>query len=159
MSTKLKLVQSPSSGFPHQAVQGSPVLDERLPGLLLDALAPIEAAIASAMTGAPYTIVRGAMDLGEDHRSKLLHAAQAAVAAHSDGFAEHRSAIEFVLGLTAINAGQMDTLLTLLDAEQVGAGQPAKPCSTRDAAVIGLIVLAPVLLLAGFIFYKFIKEG
>ena len=59
----------------------------------------------------------------------------------------------------AISAAQVDHLLTLVDAEQARSGQPMQPCSTREALMIGLVVLAPVLLLAGFVVYKLMRKG
>ena len=136
-----------------------PVLDERLPGLWLDAWTPIVAASASAATGAPYTAMRAAMNSDEDYRDEFARAAQRA-AAHSPWFAMHRDEIELALGLTAITAAHFDTMLTLADAECVGAGLEPKSCSKHDAWVVGLIVLAPVLLMVGFAIYKLVtKKG
>ncbi len=135
------------------------MLDERLPGLFLDSLAPVEAAIGSAAAGVPYAAMRSAMNVDEDGRIKLLRSAKAAVAGHREFFAEHRAAFEFLIPLMAIIAAKVDGLLTLAGAEHENAGLEPAPFSTRDALVIGLIVLGPALLLAGFAFYKLLKEG
>lgn len=134
-------------------------LDDRLPGLLLDALAPIEAVIGSAVTGLPYSALRTAAAVDEDGRRELLRAAQVAAAAHQDFLAERRSEVEFLVPLMAITAAQVDQLFTLLDAERTGSGQPPQACSPREALLVGLIVLAPVLLLGGFAVYRLITKG
>lgn len=136
----------------------APFCDERLPGLLLDALAPVQAAMASATTGAPYTAVRAAMDVDNRRRDEFSRAVQVA-AARSDWFAEHRDGIEVIVGIMAISAARVDMLLQFADAERAGVGLEPEPCSTRDAVVIGLIVLTPVLLAAGFVLYKLLKKG
>lgn len=135
-----------------------PVLDKRLPGLWLDAFTPVVAVFASAATRAPYTAMRAAMNSDEDCRDEFARAAQRA-AARSPWFAAHRDEIELAIGLTAIAATHVDRMLTLADAEQVGAGLEPEPCSKHDAWVIGLMVLAPVLLMVGFGIYNVTKKG
>ena len=139
--------------------QARPQFNDRLHGLLLDALAPIEAAIGSAVTGLPYSALRTVTAFDEDGRRELLRAAQAAAAAHPDLLAEHRSAIEFLVSLMAITAAQVDQLFALVDAERAGSGHPPQACLPREALMIGLIVLAPVVLLAGLAVYRLIKKG
>ena len=124
------------------------VLDSRLPGLFLDALTPVEAAIASAATRLPYVAMRSVVSLDEDRRGEILNATQAVVAKHPDFFAEHRSEIEFFVSLTAVTAAQVDHLVTLVDTEQAGSKQLAKPCSAVEALAIALFVFAPLALFA-----------
>ena len=137
----------------------SPALDERIPGFLLDAFAPVEAAIASAATGVPYAAMRRATEVDEDGRRKLLCAAKAVVAEHPQFFAKHLSEFEFIVPFMAITAAQVDHLLRLKAVQQAESEMPPQPCSWREAAMIGALVLAPVLLLAGFAIYKLLKEG
>ena len=134
-------------------------LDNRLSGLVLDMLAPVEAAAISAAAGVPYTTARAAVSVSDEQRAEFARAAEAAAAAHADWFTRNRAGVEFITGLMAITAAQVDGLLTLGDAAQAGAGQEPAPCSKRDALVIGLIVLAPMLLLVGIEIYKLLKEG
>ena len=145
-------------GEPIQEPEERPVLDERLPGLWLDAFTPIVAVSASAATGAPYTAIRAAMNSDEDRRDEFTRAAQQA-AASSPWFAAHRDEIELAIALTAITAAHLDRMLTLADAEQVGAGLEPDSCSKHDAWLVGLIVLAPVLLIVGFAIYNVTKKG
>src|SRR5207253_5888040 len=67
-------------------------------------------------------------------------------------FSKHRDALEFVTVLTAINAAQMDHMLSLID-QSDGPPAPAESgpsgehvCSAREALVIAFIVLAPLAL-------------
>jgi hypothetical protein len=136
----------------------SRVLDYRLPGLFLDALAPVEAAIASAATGVPYVAMRSAMCVDQDHRREVLRAAQAVAAKHPDFFAEHGSELEFFVPLMAVSAAQMEHLLMLVDTEQAGSERPVKPCSAAEALVIGFIVLAPLALLTLILVLKWRKK-
>lgn len=140
--------------------QPPPQLDDRLPGLLLDALAPVEAAIGSAFTGLPYSTLRACAGTDEDSRRELLCATQAMVAAHPDFFVEHRSAIELFVPLMAISAAQLDQLLMFVDAEQARSGLPMQPFSAGQALMTALVVLMPVLLpLAGFVLFRLIRKG
>ena len=139
--------------------QRTPQLDDRLPGLLLDALAPIEAAIASAGTGVPYAAMRSAMEVDEIGRRKVLSATKAVIAEHPQFFAEHHSAFEFIVPFMAITAAQVDQLLKHTAAQHAESEKASQPCSWREAVIISALVLGPVLLLAGFAIYKLLKKG
>lgn len=125
-----------------------PALDISVSELFLDALAPLQAAIASAAARVPYIAVRGVMDVDEESRGEVVRAFEAVVAKHAGFFAEHRSAIEFTGPLMALNAAKVDHLLVLAGASQAEAGQPLQPCSMAETFAIGCIVLAPLALLA-----------
>jgi hypothetical protein len=119
-------------------------LDERLPSLLLDALAPVEAAIASVATQASYAAMLSAVNIDQDRRHEILRATEAVVAKHPGFFAEYRSELEFLVPLMAINATQVGHVFM----QQAGSRQLVKPCSAAEALVIGLMVFAPLALLA-----------
>ncbi len=139
---------------PRPQPEERPVLDERVPGLLFDSLASVQAAIISATKGLPYGAVRQAMALDPQEKHELTSAAQAVAAKHPAFFAEHKDAIEFVAVLMAFKAVQMDHLLSLLGqsdrspvpAESGPSGEHV--CSAREALAIAFIVLAPLGLLA-----------
>jgi hypothetical protein len=131
-----------------------PSLDGRIPGLLFDSLASVQAAIMSASKGLSYRTLRQAMTLGEQEKNELTSAAQAVAAKHPAFFAQHKDALEFVIALTAFNAAHMDHLFSLLGQSDDSPAQ-AKPvppgehvCSAREALGMALIVLAPLGLFA-----------
>jgi hypothetical protein len=126
-----------------------PVLDERLPGLLFEALATVQAVFASANTEGPYTEVRQAIALNEEEKCELACAVQAAAAKHSEFFTQHREVIEVATIWTAIHAQKVNAVYATFDAMQAESGQAGgKVCSTREALVDALIILAPLVLLA-----------
>ena len=135
-------------------VEERPVLDERVPGLIFDSLATVQAAIVSASKEMPYRALRQAMALGEQEKHELTSAAQAVAAQYPAFFSQHKDGLEFVAGLMAINAAKIDHLLSLIDqsdgspvrAESGPSGEHV--CSARVALGIALIVLAPLGLLA-----------
>jgi hypothetical protein len=134
--------------------EGCSILDERIPGLLFESLASVQAAAVSASQGIPYRALRRAMALESNEKSELTHAAQAVAAKHPAFFSQHKDALEFVAVLMAINAAQMEHLLSLMD-QFDGSPAPSAPgpmgnhiCSVREALGIALIVLAPLGLLA-----------
>ncbi len=144
----------------HPQPEERPILDERVPGLLFDSLASVQAAIVSASKELPYRALRQAMAIGEQEKRELTRAAQAVAAKHAAFLSQHKDALEFVVGLTAINAAQMDQLLLLID-QSDGSPGPAESCpsgehvcSAREALAIAVIVLAPLALLALILILK-----
>ena len=138
----------------HPQPEERPILDECVPGLLFDSLASVQAAIVSASKKVPHRTLRQAMAIDEQEKRELTRAAQAVAAKHAAFFSKHRDALEFVTVLTAINAAQMDHMLSLID-QSDGPPAPAESgpsgehvCSAREALVIAFIVLAPLALLA-----------
>jgi hypothetical protein len=131
-----------------------PILDERVPGLLFDSLATVQAALVSASKEMPYVALRQAMALGEQEKRELTSAAQAVAAKYPTFFSQHKDGLEFVAALMAINAAKIDQLLTLIDqlngpllAAEPGPSE-GQVCSARAALGIAVIVLAPPWLLA-----------
>jgi hypothetical protein len=122
-------------------------LDEGVPGLLLDALAPVETAVASAISGVPYAAIRPAIHVEEDHRRELQSAVEAVASNHPNFFAKYGSALEFVVSLMALNAARVDHLLVISDMSGAESGQNTKACSASQALAIGLVVLAPLVFL------------
>lgn len=137
-----------------------PILDERVPGLIFDSLATVQAAIISASKEIPYRALRQAVAIAEQEKHELTSAAQAVAAKHSAFFSQHRDALELVASLMAINAAQMDHLLSLID-QSDGLPAPAElgpseehVCPAREALGIAVVVLAPLALLALILILK-----
>jgi hypothetical protein len=131
-----------------QPEDGLPVLDERIPSLLLDSLLLVQSAIASATTGVPYGVMRQAMASSEEEKRDLTRAVQAAAAKHSEFFTQHREVIEFAAIWTAIHAQKVNAVCAAFDAMQAESGQlGGKVCSIREALVDAVIILAPLVLL------------
>jgi hypothetical protein len=145
--------QDGSEGSRPQAEE-RPSLDGRIPGLLFDSLASVQAAIVSASKGVPYRTFRQAMALDQQEKHELTSAAQAVAVKHPAFFAQHKDALEFATVLTAINAAHMDHLFSLLGQSDDSPAQaePIPPvehvCSAREALGMALIVLAPLGLFA-----------
>ena len=137
-----------------------PLFDERLPGLLLDALRPLGAATASAATGIGYREARQAMTVSEDEKLQLCQALEQVAAKHASFFLEHKSLFEAVVLLSAINAAHLDHVLTIAkQPENSGSGsdsgQPAgHACSRREALVAALLILAPLVIAAVVLIVK-----
>ncbi len=131
-----------------------PSFDERIPGLLFDSLASVQAAIMSASKGVPYTTLRQAMALDPQEKHELTSAAQGVAVKHPAFFAQHIDALDLVIVLMAIIAAHMDHLFSF-PGQFDGTPAPAEPappgehvCSAREALAMALIVLAPFGLLA-----------
>ena len=129
-----------------------PLLDERLPGLLLDSFAPVEAAIVSAATGIGYGEARQAVTIGEDEKLQFSHALAQLASKHASFVAAHEPLFEFVAVFSAVNAAHVDHAFTLAKNSE-GAGVEAEPpqptdqaCSKREALVAALVVLAPLVI-------------
>ena len=131
--------------------EGRPVLDERVPGLLFDSLATLQAAILSASKKVPYKVMRQAMVIDEQEKCELTRATLAVANQYPTFFSQHKDSLEFVAALMVINAAQVDDLLSLIDQSDISLssdGSSGYVCSGRQALGIGLIVLAPLAILA-----------
>lgn len=137
-----------------------PMLDERLPGLLLDALTPVAAAIASAATGMDYREARQAMAMGAEEKLQLSQALEQVAAKHATFVLAHGPLVEFAAVFSAVNAAHADHLLSLakqtegLDTE---TGSP-QACSKREAILVALLVLAPFVIAAIVLIVKGRKQ-
>jgi hypothetical protein len=72
--------QCPHHSQSHQS--GQPVLDQRVPELLLDAISSVKAAVVSASVRLPYGEVQQAMAVNEQERQELTRALQEAAERH-----------------------------------------------------------------------------
>jgi hypothetical protein len=140
------------------------ILDERVPGLIFDSLATVQAAIVSASKEMPYGALRQAMALGEQEKRELTSAARTVAAKYPAFFAQHKDGLEFVAALMAINAAKIDQLLSLID-QSDGPHVAAEPspseghvCSARAALGIALIVLAPLGFLAVLLIVEHLRR-
>ena len=145
---KMRQTKTASSGAKQDGSEHSPprpgrdsVLDERIPGLICDSLASVEAAILSATEGLPYGAVRQAMAIGEQERVELTRAAQAVATKHSAFFLKHKQLFEFTAALTAINAAHVDHLLSFAPPNDGG-------CTKGEALFASLAILAPLVIVA-----------
>ncbi len=148
----------------HPQPEERPILDERVPGLLFESLATVQAAIVSASEKVPYRVLRQTMAIGETEKCELARAAQAVAAKHAAFLSQHKDALEFVVGFMAVNAAQMDHLLSLVD-QLDGSSAHAESgpsvehvCSAREALAVAGIVLAPLALLALILILKWRKK-
>lgn len=130
------------------------ILDDRLPGLLLDALTPVETAVLSAVSGVPYCTIRTIVNVDEIRKREICAAVQAVVTKHREVFAEYHGVLEFIVPFMAVTASQADCFLILADASRNESAMSAEPCSPRKALIIALIVLGPLALFGLVLFSK-----
>ena len=149
-----------STGGPQTRAKDLPLFDERLPGLLLDSLAPVEAAIVSAATGIGYREARQAAKIGEDEKLQFSDALAQLAAKHASFVVAHEPLFEFVAVFSAVHAAHVDHLFTIArNSEAPGAeAEPPQPggqaCSKREALVAALVVLAPLVIAAIVLIWK-----
>jgi|HubBroStandDraft_6_1064221.scaffolds.fasta_scaffold260399_2 hypothetical protein len=148
----------------HSQSEERPILDERVPGLIFDSLATVQAALVSASKEMPYGALRQAMALGEQEKRELTSAAHAVAAKYPAFFSKHKDGLEFVAALMAINAAKIDQLFSLIDHLNgpLLAAEPSASeghvCSAPAALGIALIVLAPLWLLAVVLILEHIRR-
>jgi len=141
-----------SAGGSQNRAKDLPLLDERLPGLVLDSLVPVEAAIVSAATGIGYREARQAVMIGADEKLHLSFALEQFAAKHSSFVRAHEPLFEFVTVFSAVNAAHVDHVFTLAknsecsDARAETAPPTSDACSKREALVAALVVLAPLVI-------------
>lgn len=143
-----------STGGPQIRGDARPLLDERLASLLLDSLAPVEAAIVSAATGIGYREARQTVTVGEDEKLQFSHVLAQFAAKHANFVTAHKPLFEFVAVFSAVNAAHLDYVFTMAKHSE-GSGVEAEPprptahaCSKREALVAALVVLAPLVVAA-----------
>jgi hypothetical protein len=171
-SEKLRLSKAVSArteqhgpGLPRPEPEERPILDDRVPALLFEALASVQAAIVSASQRVPYGVLRQTVAIAEEEKRELARAAQKVVAKHADFFVQHKDALEFVTALMAVNSTRMDYLLSAIDqsvasAEPIGCESPGgHVCSAGEALGIALIVLAPLGLLAVVLIVEHLRRN
>jgi len=120
---------------------GSPALDERVPGLLFDSIACVQAVILSASRNLPYGEVRQVIAYSKGEKCELTRAALAVAAKHPAFFSQHKEILEFAVAWARVNAAQMEQLYSLADE------RGERVCSVREAVGVALIVLAPLAIL------------
>jgi hypothetical protein len=123
-----------------------PLLDDRVPAMLIDAISSVNAAIGSASVRVPYSEARQAMALNEQEKHKLTRAIQGVAEKHPPFFAQNKEAIEFCVAWAAVQAAHIDNFLTLTDNTNA-VQEPG--CSSREALLGVLLVLGPLLIFAG----------
>jgi len=123
-----------------------PALDERVTGLLLDSLASVQAALASAATGAPYTNMRKAVAFAEDEKREVTSAALAVAAEHPLFFSQHKEVLEFAVVWAAMYAVRVDHLFALSDVQPETGARNERACTGREAVFFALVILAPLLI-------------
>lgn len=145
---KMRQTKTASYGAKQHGSEHSPpqpgrdsVLDERIPGLLFDSLASVQAAILSATGGVPYRTLRQASVIGEQEKDELTRAAQAVAAKHPAFFLKHKQLFELTAALAAINTAHADRLLSSAPSGDHG-------CSKGEALFASLFILAPLVIVA-----------
>jgi hypothetical protein len=132
-----------------------PVLDERVPGLLLDSLASVQAALASAPTGLSYSDMRKAAAIAEDEKRELTSAALSMAAEHPAFFSQHRDVLEFAVVWAGMHAARVDHLFALRDAKRETGAPNEHACTGREAVLFTVVILAPLLI---FILFQVLQS-
>lgn len=131
-----------------------PVLDERVPGLLLDSLASVQAALASACTAVPYSDIRNALAVTDDEKRELTSMALSIAAEHPAFFSQHRDVLEFAVVWAGMHAVRVDHLFALGDEQPETGARNERACTGREAVFFALVILAPLLI---FVFVQALK--
>jgi hypothetical protein len=131
-----------------------PALDERVPGLLLESLASVQAAIASASTGLPYSDLRKALRIGEDEKRELTSAAVSAAAEHPAFLSQHKDVLELAIVWAGMHAQRVDHLFSRGDEQGEAKAQSEHVCTGREAFFSALVILAPLLI---FVVVQFLQ--
>lgn len=118
------------------------VLDERVPGLLLDAISSVNAATASAIMGLPYSEARQAAAPNEEEKRELTCAVREVAEKHPEFFKQNKVAIEFGVAWAAVHAKHFDNLLT-----RCSDTLEESACLPLQVLVLVAVVLAPLLIL------------
>jgi hypothetical protein len=122
---------------------GRPVLDERVPTLVLDVISSIGAAIASASMRVPYSEARQAMASNEDEKCELTRAVVEVAEKHYAFFKQNKAVIELGVVWAAVHVRHFDNFFARVD------GAVEEPvCSPRDALFFAAVALAPLLIFA-----------
>ena len=130
---------------PQSHTSSQPVLDQRVPELLLDAISSVKAAIVSASARLPYGEARQAMAVDEQEQQELTRALREAAERHPAFFRQNKTEIEFCVAWAAVHAAQIDSLLILTDNTNT-MEEPG--CSPRGSLFVALLVLGPLLIFA-----------
>lgn len=112
-------------------------LDPRLAGLVLGTLDQVSAVVGSAVGGVPYAAIREVAGFSNEDENELRALLDAATQ-NSTPFAEHRSIVELLVGMTALHAAKADHVLMLTHKQE--------PLSLREMFGILLLIFAPFLL-------------
>jgi len=127
----------------HPQPERSPLLDERVPALLIDATESVTAAIASATTKLSYREAHQAMAVNCEKKRELIGAIQELVDKHRTFFTVNKAVIEFGVAWAGVHAAHIDKFFAGTDRE---AEQPALLPS--EALFLVIVVLAPLLIFA-----------
>ena len=137
-----------------------PVLDEQLPGMLFDALATVQVVLGSANTGVPCAAMRPIMVLSQDERRELSRAVRSIATKHKAFFSEHKEIIEFTAVLATLHAAHVEAALAMPHAPQPGVEKSKeRVCSSGEALVAGLYILAPIMFLAVVLIVKHLRRN
>ncbi len=137
---------------------GQAALDEHVPELLLNSLWSIQAGIASAATGRPYTEMRQIFTLKNEERSRLSTAALGIVEQHADFFRDNRDLIELVASLMGSTAAAMDRTEEIMAEASAKENQQTRVYTPKESFWLGTIILAPFILVLVVVVVKHLKE-
>jgi hypothetical protein len=126
--------------------------DDRVPSLLFDSLACVQAAILSTSSKLPYRDLRQVLLCSEGEKCELTSAALTVAAKHPAFFSQHKQFLEFAVAWARVNSPKVDQLYSL--AEECDE----KVCSAREALGAALLVLAPLAVFALVLIMKSRRE-
>jgi hypothetical protein len=129
----------------HPVPEKNPVLDERVPTLLIGAIRSVTAAIASANMKLTYREAHQAMAVNFEEKRELTNAIQEIVDKHPAFFTENKAAIEFGIDWAGLHGAKFDIIFAITDDANTVERAALSP---GEALFVALLVFAPLAIFA-----------
>lgn len=135
-----------------------PQIDDRLVPVLIAALEIAGACVASAAASLPYPEVREAMALSAEEKDRLTRAGVAIARCCAAAGSPHAEGIGLAFALTGLAAAKVELVLVGAAARAQDDGAEPEPLSPLVAALLALLILAPLAILGFSILHERKKQ-